>query len=45
MNNNNQKSDANNPNKGTNGANTTYSKNQGNKGKQLNPNQNKSGKK
>jgi len=31
--------DIKNPNKGTPGTNTTYDKNQGNKGKQLNPNQ------
>lgn len=33
--------DIGNPNKGTNGTNKTYDKNQGNKGKQLNPNQKK----
>jgi len=31
--------DIKNPNNGTPGTNTTYDKNQGNKGKQLNPNQ------
>ena len=33
--------DIKNPNKGTPGTNTTYDKNQGNRGKQLNPNQTK----
>lgn len=36
---NNQKSDIQNPNKGTKGTNMAYDKNQGNRGKQLNPNQ------
>lgn len=35
----NVKADANNPNKGTKGQNVIWAKNQGNKGKQLNPNQ------
>ncbi|MCK4524586.1 hypothetical protein KAU15_06635 [candidate division WOR-3 bacterium] len=35
----NHKADIENPNKGTKGANVPYSKNQGNRGKQLNPNQ------
>lgn len=34
-----------NPNKGTKGTNATYDKNQGNRGKQLNPNQQKNIKK
>lgn len=34
-----------NSNKGTKGTNTTYDKNQGNRGKQLNPNQQKNTKK
>ena len=37
--------DIKNPNKGTSGQNKTHSQNQGNRGKQLNPNQNNSGKK
>ena len=41
----NQKADANNSNKGTSGTNKTYDKNQGNKGKQLNPNQENNNKK
>ncbi len=36
---NNHKADIKNPNKGTNGTNITYDKAQGNRGKQLNPNQ------
>lgn len=35
----NHEADIKNPNKGTDGVNPTYSKNQGNRGKQLNPNQ------
>jgi len=35
----NHQGDIKNPNKGTNGTNTTYDKNQGNRVKQLNPNQ------
>lgn len=35
----NHEADIQNPNKGTPGTNTTYDKNQGNRGKQLNPNQ------
>lgn len=35
----NQKADINNSNKGTTGTNKTYDQNQGNRGKQLNPNQ------
>lgn len=35
----NHSADIKNPNTGTKGTNTTYSTNQGNKGKQLNPNQ------
>lgn len=35
----NQEADVKNPNKGTARTNKTYDKNQGNKGKQLNPNQ------
>ena len=35
----NHNADIKNPNTGKNGTNTTYVKNQGNKGKQLNPNQ------
>jgi hypothetical protein len=38
MANNNHKANQGNSNKGTNGVNKTYSKNQGNRGKQLNPN-------
>ena len=34
----NHNSDIKNPNKGTDGTNTTYDKNQGDRGKQLNPN-------
>lgn len=34
----NHNSDIRNPNKGTDGTNITYDKNQGNRGKQLNPN-------
>lgn len=34
---NNNQADMQNPNKGTNGTNTAYDQNQGNKGKQLNP--------
>lgn len=34
-----------NPNKGTDGTNKQYDQNQGNRGKQLNPNQQKGGKK
>lgn len=37
----NHQADIKNANKGTNGTNKTYSKNQGNRGKQLNPNQKK----
>lgn len=37
----NHNADIKNPNKGTPGTNETYDKNQGNKGKQLNPNQKK----
>ena len=37
----NHESDIKNPNTGTPGTNETYDKNQGNRGKQLNPNQNK----
>jgi len=37
----NQKADSKNANKGTKGTNTTYDKAQGNRGKQLNPNQEK----
>lgn len=40
----NHKADIKNPNKGTSGTNQTYNKNQGNRGKQLNPNQGKKGK-
>lgn len=36
----NHEADIQNPNKGTDGTNKTYDKNQGNRGKQLNPNQN-----
>lgn len=36
---NNQKSDSKNANRGTSGTNKTYDKSQGNRGKQLNPNQ------
>jgi hypothetical protein len=35
----NHQADIKNANKGTSGSNTTYDKNQGNRGKQLNPNQ------
>ena len=35
----NHEADIQNANKGTSGTNTTYDKNQGNRGKQLNPNQ------
>jgi len=35
----NQKADVKNPNKGSDGQNKTHSQNQGNRGKQLNPNQ------
>lgn len=35
----NHEADIGNANKGTSGTNTTYDKNQGNRGKQLNPNQ------
>ena len=35
----NHQADIENPNKGTDRSNTTYDKNQGNRGKQLNPNQ------
>ena len=35
----NHQADIKNPNKGTDGSNTTYDKNQGIRGKQLNPNQ------
>jgi hypothetical protein len=35
----NHQADIKNANKGTNGSNTTYDKNQGNRGKQRNPNQ------
>ena len=35
----NHQADIKNPNKGTSGTNPTYDKNQGNRGKQLNPNQ------
>jgi hypothetical protein len=35
----NHQADIKNANKGTKGSNTTYDKNQGNRGKQLNPNQ------
>lgn len=35
----NNSADINNPNKGTKGTNVTWDKNQGNRGKQLNPNQ------
>lgn len=35
----NHEADIKNPNKGTSGTNETYDKNQGNRGKQLNPNQ------
>ncbi len=38
----NHNADIKNPNTGTKGTNTTYDKNQGNRGKQLNPNQQKS---
>lgn len=41
----NHPADIQNPNKGTSGTNKTYDQNQGNRGKQLNPNQPKSGKK
>jgi hypothetical protein len=37
----NHEADIKNPNKGTSGTNETYDKNQGNRGKQLNPNQKK----
>ncbi len=37
----NHQADIKNPNKGTNGSNTIFDKNQGNRGKQLNPNQQK----
>lgn len=37
----NTKADIKNPNKGTNGVNITWAKAQGNKGKQMNPNQKK----
>ena len=37
----NHEADIINPNKGTNGTNETYDKNQGDRGKQLNPNQDK----
>ena len=37
----NHQADIKNTNKGTNGSNTTFDKNQGNRGKQLNPNQQK----
>lgn len=37
----NHQADTKNHNKGTSGTNKTYDKSQGNKGKQLNPNQNK----
>ena len=37
----NHQADIKNPNKGTAGTNTTYDKNQGNRGKQINPNQQK----
>lgn len=40
----NHSADIKNPNKGTKGTNTTFDKAQGNKGKQLNPNQVKKGK-
>ena len=40
MNNKNHEADIKNPNKGSKGTNKTYDKNQGNRGKQLNPNQN-----
>lgn len=40
----NPKADIKNPNKGTKGTNITYDKNVGDKGKQLNPNQDKKGK-
>ncbi len=39
---NDHKSNQSNPNKGTRGTNVIYDKNQGNRGKQLNPNQKKS---
>lgn len=38
----NHNADIKNPNTGTKGTNTTYDKNQGNRGKQLNPNKQKS---
>lgn len=41
----NHQADIKNANKGTKGQNNTYSKSQGNRGKQLNPNQQKGGKK
>ena len=41
MKNSNQKANINNANKGTKGTNKTYDKAQGNRGKQLNPNQSK----
>jgi len=41
----NHNADIKNPNKGTDGTNKTYDKNQGNRGKQLNPNQQKNIKK
>ena len=41
----NNNADIKNPNTGTKGTNTTYDKNQGNRGKQLNPNQQKNTKK
>ena len=37
----NHNADISNPNKGTNGTNINYDKNQGNRGKQMNPNQKK----
>ncbi|MEI0478895.1 hypothetical protein [Brachyspira pulli] len=37
----NNEADMQNPNKGSNGTNPRYDQNQGNRGKQLNPNQNK----
>lgn len=40
----NHAADIKNPNKGTPGTNTTWAKNAGNKGKQLNPNQGSKGK-
>jgi hypothetical protein len=41
----NRNADIVNPNKGTKGTNSTYDKNQGNRGKQLNPNQQQTSKK